>query len=114
MNKSDLKIAFRFIIVCFLVVFLLLAILSISPSFAAFFSGLLDKYFVLRLIVGIVAFIGGAGILCLWGYLIYHWGNSEFKNQKVKLICFLILILGMFFGGAVYYILVYEKKLFLK
>ena len=104
----------RLIFICSIVTFSVLIILSISPSFASSFSDLVEQNFGLRLIAGIFGVITGLGMFYLWGYMIYHWGTSSFKDSKTKFICFWFISLGMFLGATVYYILVYENKIFLE
>jgi len=104
----------RIIFVCSIVTFSVLILLSISPASASSFSDLIEQNFGLRLIVGIFGFITGIGMFYLWGYMIYHWGTSSFRDPKAKFICFWFISLGMFVGATVYYLLVYENKLFLE
>lgn len=104
----------RIIFICSIVTFSVLILLSISPAFVSSFSDLIEQNFGLRLIVGIFGSITGLGMFYLWGYMIYHWGTSSFKDRKGKFICFWFISLGMFLGAAIYYVLVYENKLFLE
>jgi hypothetical protein len=104
----------RSVFTCFILTFSLLAFLSISPKFATSFSRALDENLLLGSIVGILGFLTAVGTFYLWGYMIYHWANASFTNSKTKGLCFLLITLGMFVGAVVYYIVVYEKRLFLR
>lgn len=49
-------------------------------------------------------------IFGLWFYMFYNWGTSQFKSIGFKRLWFFVLLLGLFVGGWLYYLIVYEFK----
>ena len=50
-------------------------------------------------------------LLGIWFFMFYNWGISSFNPAWFKKVWFFILLFGIFIGGLIYYILVYEFKL---
>jgi len=49
-------------------------------------------------------------LFSLWFFMFYHWGINNFKSIWFKRLWFGVLLLGLFVGGWIYYIVVYEIK----
>jgi hypothetical protein len=54
--------------------------------------------------------ITGVGVIYLWAYMFYHWGTNNFSKKIYKIFWFWSMIIGLFFGAFIYYLIVYELR----
>jgi hypothetical protein len=54
------------------------------------------------------------GILFIWGYVFYHWGTNQFRSKGYKIFWFIFILLGLYAGAFLYYILAVELHLSLR
>jgi len=78
---------------------------SVSKSFS-----LMNPLEILFIIWIVLSLIGGFWFL---GYMFYHWGIHKFMSNKIKIMWFWILFIGLPFylvGHLIYYIFVFEME----
>ena len=73
---------------------------SLSVAFREYINNNLAGFFLIILFV--------LGLFYFWFYCFYHWGIHNFKSKRIKTAWFCVLLLGMFGGALIYYIIVYE------